>query len=367
MKKLSLLLFLALASCGGQAEPQETPQDYFDALEVGALKALEADNLGIRLDQGKVQASFENHKDDGSTSALSLNVNPLVFEAHVGGLHAQKIDEVTASLRGYTKNAPNGSKISLKGDDLPSTSILDNVKLAVHGYFDRAEIETDEGKVTRNCLLLDLYNSGVVRNAINALIKDNVDSTYSGIPSRCYIDINEENANKINESMPLDTHFKDAVKDIKAELLKIHEASSKDFTFAKVEQKRTIAFQTTSWSSFRNIVESFDFSEIEASMEFSSVNMSSLFDGLEADATLKRFKIGMTYDASGIENIEFSASFSFKEGLEGEFVPTGEWNLSGSLAVYTGEEAKPYTLSEKEKAVYKKLTFPKVEDEGEEA
>ena len=358
MKKSIIFLPLLLVSCGGIPVSSEVNNEaYFDDLQQANATTFGGDNVAIRLDNGKLDASAKI-KDGDTYNNISIGANPLVFDLRFGGLKATELSGMKMSLLGKTSVAPSGSKLSLKGDSLPSGSILNNVSCIIDAYFDTVEVEGQ----SKNAFLLNLFNAGMVRTALNTLIQDKVeDKKDFNLPVRSYVLLGEGDDAEINKNLPIGQKLIDATVDIKDELLKAYKASPKEFTFSTSGEEKTILFETTSWQTFHNIVDAFDINtdEIASSLGVSefSFDQSSLWNELDDKAVLKKFHLGVNFNSQGVSNIDFNAAISFKEIADGDLIPTGDWTFSGSVAISTGEAAKPKLLSEKEKGVYKEFQW----------
>lgn len=342
-KLLILTSFLLLTSCGAATSSVEPQKEYFDAFETAASKGLEEDNFGLRLDNGKAEMHLENRSTTEPTKEYGIKVDPAAFELRLGGLGATKADDLAFSLNGKTSRAKNGSKIFLTGEEIFNGAIVKNgLPLCVDAY------------LQKGTFYLDLYDSGVLRRGINEVIKSNIDADFPGFESRSHYDLTAENKTDIEGELPIRKRLLDAPKKLREEMDRIYASTPKEFAFQSSDAEKTIRFNATSWSSFRRIVEAYDLDEVT-----SSINVSSVMDEIEENATLDRFTIGLHYDASAWRSFDFDAAFTFK-AKEGEgMVPVGTWTLSGSLAFFYGEEAKPIALTDKEMERYSaELVFP---------
>ena len=343
MKKQLLLLSLLVLTACSNATSSSTfdPKPYFAAMEAAARADLAKDDFSLRLGQGKANMAFDIKDDEGTVSPYSVRIDPLLLDVRFSNIHAESCKDVTMSMRGKDDNG-NSSNIYLEGDNLPASALISGgLPFAVHAY-----LEEGVG-------YLNLYDAAALRLAINEMIKQEYPS-YAGLPIRGKKALDEKDVENIDEYFPLDQRLLDTVTKLRENLEKINEKDPNDFHFNTEASVQSITFRTTSWDSFRRIVDD----AAIADMSLDSVDMSSFFDEAEANADLKAFALSLSFDEQGWKRMDFEITIGFKTQSEGTINPKGDWNLTGGLIF--GHE-KALTLSDKEKQRYEEITLPEQE------
>ncbi len=329
------LLPLLLASCGGGQPSSIDGKTYFASLDAAAKAGLKNDAIGFLCDTGHIKASFS-----GTDGPTELEVRPLVGDIRIKGIHATSISGVQASILGKTKKHDE-SRLYASGPSIPADMIAaKGLPLAIHAYIDDSTA------------YFDFSSSGVLRSTIsNALMEQYPD--YPGIPIRCHKDLADYS--KIDEYMPVDAKLEEYMATLVQEFEKAYDTTPNAFTFATENEVSNIAFQATSWSTIRAILD-------REAIQVSSFDVSSFFDEAEQKASIDRCVIDVKYATDGLHSIGIDIAFTFinAESSEGSLVPSGTWTLSGDVEISHGASVVPETLSarDKEKRYADEFTLP---------
>ena len=336
---LLVLPLIALASCGDNAP---SPTEYFDSFEVSAKKGLQNDYLGMTTSNGKVDTHFISIDEEGTETEFGLGLNPLAFDLRIGGVHAQTVDGLSVSFFGSTTKK---SRVFITGFELPSIIAGSDggVALDPHFYFDQGTF------------YLDFADAAIIPVALKQ-----IDSRFSSLPIRGFVTLDEEAKNSINEYMPLDEYFPEAVKSLKDEFVSAYSSAPSAFAFSQEGSVKTIKYAPTSWEQIRAIADGF-INRAESSSSIDQQEYSSFFDELQGETDINRFVVALSYDTDGLTKLSLDVSLHFREKDHGDekFYPTGDMTFSGDLAFTYGEAAKPSKLTDREKSRYTEIVIEK--------
>lgn len=342
MKRQRLLLLLPLLSLAACGETGPTPDDYFDAFALAGKKQLEGDTVSMRSTGAVIDTHFLlKEEDKEERTPVGIKLSPLNLDFRISGLHETDIRNVIASLQTRSPNG-NASRVYITGIDTPSVT-----KLSDGGFALSPNVYLDGAR-----MYLDLQDAAVIPVALKAISED-----FKDFPLRGYSDLSEEAITDINKELPLDDYFPKAVERMKTELKRSYESAPDAFTFLTKGETRAISFATTSWSNLRSIVDSFLAEERSSlSASYSSIDVSSIMDEAEKNATLRRFNLSMEFSETALSYIDVDVAFSFTDiEREGDFVPTGDWEFKGTMEFGS---LSPVTLSTRDKNRYTEIVWP---------